>query len=260
MTLKAIARRLLGSLYDPLQRSWSSLRHRRRLAAAARQRDRVWRELTRDGIRILGGPFAGMHYLAEPAEGSIYPKLAGTYEQELAGVIETIVATPYDVVVDIGAAEGYYAVGLALRMPRVTVHAYDVDPRAREACAELARMNGVSDRVRVHGAFEPADFRAKRLLVICDCEGCEVEVLDPAVFAEADLLVELHDFLEPEITPTLIRRFEVTHEIRLIDSRPGNPDAAALRHLRSSDRAFAVDERRPAPMQWAWMRRRSHGS
>lgn len=257
MTLKSIARRLLGPLYDPLQRSWSAARHRRRVAAAERQRERVWEELTRDGIRILGGPFAGMHYLAEPAEGSVYPKLAGTYEHELAEVIESIIATPYDVIVDIGAAEGYYAVGLALRMPRTIVHAYDVDPRAREACAELARRNNVSERVRVHGAFAPVELGARRLLVICDCEGCELQVLDPVLFANADLLVELHDFLDPTITPTIVQRFAATHEITLIDSRPHDGNVATLRRLRPSDRAFAVDERRPAAMQWAWMRART---
>lgn len=254
--IKAVARRLLGPLYDPLQRSWSDLRHRARAAAEQKQRARVWRELTREGIRVLGGPFAGMQYLAEPAEGSVYPKLAGTYEAELHAIVERIIATPYDVIVDIGAAEGYYAVGLALRMPHVVVHAYDIDPRAQQACAELARRNGVADRVQVHGDFVPQDFRAKRLLVICDCEGCELQVLDAALFRDADLLVELHDFLDPAITPAIVQRFAATHEITLIDTRPRDMEVASLQRLRPKDRAFAVDEQRPAAMQWAWMTRR----
>jgi hypothetical protein len=253
LTIKRLARRFLGSLYDPLQRTWSGARFRWNAAARQRRQDRVWRRLTRDGIRVLSGPFAGMQYLEEPAEGSIYPKLLGTYERELAPVFETIVATPYDVVVDIGAAEGYYAVGLAMRMPSTVVHAYDVDARSRASCAELARRNGVADRVHVHGAFAAQDFGAQRMLVICDCEGCELQVLHPQTFRNADVLVELHDFLDPTITPTIVARFRETHTITLLDTRPRELDLPVLRRLRASDRAFAVDERRPAAMQWAWM-------
>lgn len=254
MTRKRIARGLLGRFYDPAQRAYSAARHRLRRVAAERQQKRVWDALTRGGIRILGGPFAGMQYIADPAEGSVYPKLAGTYESELAGVIETIAATPYDVVVDIGCAEGYYAVGLALRLPRAIIHAYDVDERARAACAELARRNGVADRVRIHSAFVPHDFGAARLLVVCDCEGCELQVLEPGTFSRADLLVELHDFVDPSITRTVLNRFRDTHEITLIDTQPRDArNVAALKRLRPADRAFAVDERRPATMQWAWM-------
>ncbi|HYH10663.1 MAG TPA: hypothetical protein VEK11_26700 [Thermoanaerobaculia bacterium] len=194
-----------------------------------------------------------MHYVDEPAEGSIFPKLAGTYERELAPIIEQVVATPYDVIIDIGASEGYYAVGLAMRMPGATVHAYEIDARSREACAELARRNGVADRVQVHGAFTPRAFGAKRMFVICDCEGCELQALDPVLFRDADLLVELHDFLDPAITPTLVARFRDSHEITLVDTRPPDLALPVLQRLRTKDRAFAADEQRPGPMQWAWM-------
>lgn len=252
MSLRRIARRLLGPVYDPLQRTWSAARFHTRRILADRQRRRVWRALTRDGVRVQSGPFAGMRYIEQPAEGSVYPKLAGTYEAELNGVIDSITATPYDAVVDIGAAEGYYAVGLAMRMPATQIHAFDVDPASRRLCAELARTNGVADRVSVHGAFDAAELPPGRVLVICDCEGCEREVLDPALFRTADLLVELHEFLDPGITQTLVERFRPTHRVTLIDTLPRDLQLPVLQRLARRDRAFAVDERRPAAMQWGW--------
>src|SRR5687767_13183612 len=79
--------------------------------------------------RVRHGVFAGMHYPAMEAAGSaIFPKLAGCYEAELRSLMEQIVRTPYTTVVDVGCAEGYYAVGLALRMPQVNVLAFDMDP------------------------------------------------------------------------------------------------------------------------------------
>ena len=66
----------------------------------------------------------------------------------------------YPVVVNIGCAEGYYAVGMAGRMPDTRVDAFDIDPAAQRACGELAARRGVADRVRVGARFTADDFAA----------------------------------------------------------------------------------------------------
>jgi methylase of polypeptide subunit release factors len=58
-------------------------------------------------------------------------------------------------VIDIGAAEGYYAIGFARRLPAARVIASDLDPVARLLCWLLARRNGVGDRVSVCPGFRP---------------------------------------------------------------------------------------------------------
>ena len=88
------------------------------------------------------------------------PKLVGSYEAELHGVIEQIVATDYQVVVDVGCAEGYYANGLARRLPSARVYAFDTDPEARHLCEAMAALNGVEKRVIVGGKCEPDDLNA----------------------------------------------------------------------------------------------------
>lgn len=65
------------------------------------------------GKRILAGPFRGMKYI-ENSHGSAYlPKILGSYEKELHKFIPRIVEEEYELILDIGAAEGYYAVGLS---------------------------------------------------------------------------------------------------------------------------------------------------
>lgn len=204
-----------------------------------------------------------MRCLPEAVEGSLYPKLAGTYESELHPILEDIAATPYDHVINIGAADGYYAAGLALRLPGAVVDAYDIDGPAREASRATAELNGVSARVRVHGGFDPGFVEpGLRVLVVCDCEGCELDALDPARgpwLAAADILVELHDFIDRRVSPSMVQRFGETHEILVIDSQPHDPDGVpALRRLSRRERMLAVDERRPVPMQWMWMRSTAH--
>ena len=67
--------------------------------------------------RVASGPFAGMRH-GDIAVGSVLTvKLLGTYEKELWPIIDQIIATAYPLIIDIGAAEGYYAVGLAMRIP-----------------------------------------------------------------------------------------------------------------------------------------------
>src|SRR6478672_6897407 len=68
------------------------------------------------GLVVQHGPFKGMKYPGVNSVGSaLIPKLLGSYERELHPLIDSICAGQYDQVVDIGCAEGYYAVGLAMR-------------------------------------------------------------------------------------------------------------------------------------------------
>jgi len=61
-------------------------------------------------------------------------------------------------VVDVGAGYGPIAVTLALRAPRRTVWAVEVNERAQELCRDNAAANGVADHVRVVGPEQvPAD-------------------------------------------------------------------------------------------------------
>ena len=213
-----------------------------------------------NGYRVMNGPFAGLNYTHKAAGSALAPKLVGSYERELHPIWGKILKNSYDVVIDIGCAEGYYAVGLAKYLPNAPhVIAFDMDAEARLLCRELSIKNGVSDRVEVLGECDVAALgRAleNRSLVICDCEGAEVDLLNieqiPAL-AQADILVELHDFLRAGVTSTLKERFSNSHEIQWIDSEKPDPSLyPSLEILTPEQRAIALDER-AEPMQWAWM-------
>ena len=80
--------------------------------------------LLRPGYEVQAGPFKGMRYPQFKAKGStMLGKLLGTYEGELADLITSLVKQPYDAVVDVGCAEGYYAVGLALKISTAKIFA-----------------------------------------------------------------------------------------------------------------------------------------
>jgi hypothetical protein len=209
-----------------------------------------------------------MRYVALACCSEILPKLVGTYECELAPAVETICRADCDRIVDIGAAEGYYAVGMALCNARAQVVAFEVNPSARHYLRRLARRNGVSGQIAIRdectveslgdsleGAIRPA--------VICDCEGAEDGLLHPdriGALRRAFIVVETHDGLETDqgvldgITRRLHERFVATHDIEVIHSRPRireelPGDCSALS---DAEAAEAMDEGRPWA-QWLFL-------
>ena len=218
----------------------------------------------RSGEVVLSGPFKGLRYAVRASEGSRNARLIGCYEAGLHKVVEEIVAGGYGLVVDVCSAEGYYATGLAMRMPAARVLARDVDPKAREACAAMAAANGLSERVEIGGAFTHADFAicaGQRTVVVCDIEGAEGALLDAEAAPDlrhAVILVEVHEGMRPGLLAQLTGRFSPTHEVLRIDRRlddSGMPDWT--QELGDLDRLLLMWEWRSTPTPWLWMRRRA---
>ena len=217
----------------------------------------------RHGVEVLSGPFRGMSYLAASREGCHIPKLLGCYEAELHPAIEQAAARGYRHVINIGSAEGYYAVGFARRLPAARIGAFDTDPLAQDACRALAAKNGVADRIEVGGSFRQEEFArysGESALVFCDIEGAELQLLDPKAapaLAGMDLIVECHDCFNPAISPALAERFAATHEVELV--RQSGRDAALpemFAPLSELDRLIAVWEWRSGPTPWLVLRSR----
>ena len=214
------------------------------------------------GHTIAAGPFAGMKYIPQATGSAFSPKLVGSYEAELFPAIAYGRQSKYDAVIDVGCAEGYYAVGLALVLPGTPVFAYDIDPHAQQLCGNLAALNGVQDRVTILGACGPEDFIARagqRLLVISDCEGYEGELFNGAVagaLANSDVIIELHESNAPGLTAKIVAAFKETHRQQLLPLTPRRPsDFPAARKIPFIYRRLAVDELRCRDDQnWLWLR------
>jgi hypothetical protein len=100
----------------------------------------------------------------------------------------------------------------------------------KQANKSLARYKGVEDKIKWEG-FRDVQSLSKELIpgsfVLCDCEGAELELLDPMKVPElkqAQILVELHDFFAPGATAAIIERFKERSKITLINEQGRNPD------------------------------------
>ncbi|HEX3314253.1 MAG TPA: hypothetical protein VHR72_05135, partial [Gemmataceae bacterium] len=112
--------------------------------------------IERFGDRVQEGPFAGTILTAMAAAEQLGPFLLGVYESELDSAWEVIRRGNYAQVVDIGAKFGYYAVGMARWFPRTRVVTFDTDWWARDAVREMAKANGVSERIDIRGYCDRA--------------------------------------------------------------------------------------------------------
>jgi SAM-dependent methyltransferase len=221
-------------------------------------RDHLAQSVSPEG-RVLAGPFAGLALPLDQGWGGLAARLSGSYEREVSEALLGLLATKPGLVVDVGCAEGYYAVGIARLLPTARVVAFDIDPRAQRACRTTARRNGVRNVV-VRGRMTPRRLQrtlASGCVLICDCEGYEAKLLDPdatPVLREASIIVEVHEFAEPGVTDLVRRRFQATHAIRTITATQRVPeDYRHLGHLQLETARLAVDEGRPdaaGPMQW----------
>ena len=219
--------------------------------------------LQHQGTTVLHGPLAGMDFLGESAEGCHVAKLLGCYEQPLQPFIEAAIQAQYPLILNIGCAEGYYAVGMARRMPDTRVLAFDLNLNAQKVCAELIAKNKVTDRVTAGALFQPADFAqhmGQKVLVLCDIEGAERELLNPAnapALLGMDVIVESHECLIPGITELLINRFKESHQITLVHDngqRQLPPMPAWFNNLAHLDQLLATWEWRSGPTPWLVMK------
>jgi hypothetical protein len=240
--------RLAPPLYAAHQRWW--------LKGYTRAREAV---VARYGTVVQSGPFAGTRLIDFPYS-PIAAMIVGTFERELAPIIENIIARGYETVVNVGSAEGYYAVGLARRMPGAHVYGFEMDDRVRERCELAVRLNGVEDRVSLLGVADAtgvASVLHGRSLIVCDCEGAERDVLQPEAapaLLDADLLVEAHDHKVPGVSRILRTRFAATHDIREIHPvRRRGRDHPEVRFLTPRACYYALLETRPVGLHWLYM-------
>ena len=87
--------------------------------------------LEKEGTRVIQGPLRDLDFIEQSAERCHIAKLLGCYEQRLQPYISAAIEKRYSTVLNIGCAEGYYAVGLARAMSDAKPLAFDTDPKAQ---------------------------------------------------------------------------------------------------------------------------------
>ena len=151
-------------------------------------------------------------------------KWIGTYEKELEAFIEIFLKQRPRLIFDIGAAEGYYALGVLLRNKESRCIAWEALEERRKLLEQNAVTNSCSSRLTIRGKCT-APSLAKAIaeempdLLICDIEGAETDILTQETIGalrRTRLLIETHGH---DICATMVSRMTATHNVHIIEPR-----------------------------------------
>jgi hypothetical protein len=195
--------------------------------------------------------------------GAAGAKLLGTYEMELVPALNEIGAQSPSVVIDVGGADGYYAVGFA-RFWQCRVIVFERLAQAREVIVRNGALNESDTAIELRGECDEAALhelmqqQPRGGLLIMDVEGAELDLISERVAHSLDgwqVVIETHDFARPDCLAELERRLTPTHDVQRIVSRPReiadfpllSPLSVALPAARKLE---LMDEQRPGAMTW----------
>jgi hypothetical protein len=216
---------------------------------------------------VKNGPFKGMQYPEKNSIGSaLFPKLLGSYESELHKIIDLCIDKKYTDIVDIGCAEGYYAVGMAIRLSNANIYAYDTDPQALSLTSSMFKINNINqNRIFIGNLCDEKTLMSiplkEKALIISDCEGYEKHLFTEKsveFLSNHDLLIEVHDMFDIEISSYLSELFKDTHKLYTIYSIDDIQKAKTYNYDEINDcnlptKKILLEEGRESIMEWFYL-------
>ena len=179
---------------------------------------------------VQAGPFQDMKYVDKAIGSSYLHKLIGSYEAILHPYIKALKDKNFDTFLDIGSAEGYYLIGFGKMFPNAHLIGFDLEETGRNLSKEMYEKNNLLNKLSLFGeatSENVAPLITEDTLLMCDCEGGEIDILDPEKFSAFKkintAIIELHDFIRPNAKEILINRFQDTHNIKIIPFELANP-------------------------------------
>jgi len=211
---------------------------------------------------IAYGPFKGM---------KIHPKmtwnhldrgamLLGFYEQEVQSILAD---NPGKLLINLGAGDGFYAVGSIKSGLYEQSIAFEMNPESRLIINKNAKLNDVENILIYEYATNNfwndlpwLENNLDKTTLICDVEGAEFDIFDETTFlffSKSLLIIEIHDWVENGKLKAkkLIDSSKATHSHSVITTGSRNPsDFSELSDFTDDERWLLCSEGRPKLMSW----------
>ena len=157
---------------------------------------------------VAYGPFSGMsmvdsRWRGMPDFGSM---LLGLYEAEVVALIEDLCKKSRSYFIDIGAAEGYYPIGVLVGGLVEKAYAFESDERGRDTIAKNAERNKVGNSLIIHGQASLDSLSTaieengnQQAVILCDIAGGEFELFNRQVLrrlSDHHLIIEIHNWVD----------------------------------------------------------------
>jgi len=202
------------------------------------------------------------------------PMILGTYEHQVQSKIMNA-PDRYKVFVDIGAADGFYAIGLMLNRRFDMAVCFESNSKSRTSILENAKENGVEDKISILGIAQrdfhkqltmELDLRPEEIFFLIDIEGGEFEILNSEMFdsfKSSMFVIEIHrtvaDFQAKysNLVENASRFFDL-ETIYSISSQ--NAFDRTMENWPDEDRQIVLSEGRRYQMQWMILTPKNSGN
>lgn len=233
------------------------------LSAALRYKKSIVHDLAeKANYTVIRGPFSGLKLPETGAwsDADVLSKIIGSYEAEIFPFLESEISRNPNVVVNIGASEGYYAIGMKRRLPNSDVYTYDIDIKSFSALDYCKKINGVDitrlERFDYNDPLSGISTSNKiKPLFIFDCEGFERNIINfpKNILSISGFIIELHDIFVPNISKSLMEYLSDSHVVTVVTQRGRClEDYPELAGVRGPIGPLLLDEFRGDTMQWLY--------
>lgn len=216
---------------------------------------------------VQAGPVAGFRLPGIPrwSRSAIGPILLGTYEHAVADALVRLARTS-DLLIDIGAADGYYGIGLVANGTYRRSVCFESDQAGQAVLLDAALRNGVANSVSIFGKADDtlldklaaAGIDAPSAVVLCDIEGGEFALFTSELLERlrhCHLVIELHDAYYGQRGTQMLDSLKTraaaffTVETIFSNQRP-LPDHPCLDGFTKDERMMLASEGRTIAQEW----------
>lgn len=210
------------------------------------------------------GPFTGLHLDRETWWGKLDlgSQCLGLYEKEILNLIDATEAGRFSTFIDIGAADGYYAIGMLVSGKVDRTICFEQTEKGRSVIAENWKKNHSVGELTILGEANAASFAAlnradlDNALVLVDVEGFEFDLLTDEVLSllkSSTVVIEIHHWMDNFLDKytTFLRHAASYFEVEVIERvERETSNLPELRDFTDDNRLLLTSERRPGVMRF----------
>ena len=236
--------------------------------AIGRRRNQLSKELNMMfNSTVRYGPFKGLRFSDNSWWGASDRggMLLGIYEEEILNILSNL-PKKYQTFIDLGAADGYYGIGVLVGNIFDKSYCFEISNEGRHVIKQNANLNNVSDRLIIEGKADNFFYKSiktediENSFLLIDIEGGEFELLNENVldvFKSSIIIIEIHDWVEGggRGLEMLIARAKKTHSVEFF--KTSKRDLAKYQELAvyaDNDRWILCSEGRPKLMSWMYLK------
>ncbi|MDA8535758.1 hypothetical protein N9L23_00125 [Alphaproteobacteria bacterium] len=190
----------------------------------------------------------------------------GLYEKQILDLISH--AGPFDTFLDIGAADGYYAIGMLHSQMAKRSICFEISEKGQASIKKNWTLNKRIGKLKIHGEANEASLSEivpkinGKSLVLIDIEGAEFSLLTPKIITmlkNCEVIIEIHNWVEDFLSKykTLLTDLNQHFEINVIKNAVQNTESIPLlRSYTDDNRLLVASERRPCLMRFLHLKPR----